>query len=240
MGNELRTFENSQLAAEACGQAIFDHVIAARVLRGIATVAVSGGSTPKIMFEWMAQQPFDWKDVHIFWVDERCVPPEDPQSNYRMTNMSLLRMAKIPEDQVHRILGEIEPEQASQQYSRELRRVFSLGEDQLPEFDVIQRGMGPDGHTASLFPGEPAIRNTTELTAALWVKKMNQHRVTLLPGVLEQARVTLNLVTGTDKAHALHSVLSGPSDSMAFPAQISSPQMIWFLDPAAITELEKK
>ncbi len=232
MGHELKIFDTPQLAAEACGRAILDAAVTGRQARGLAALAFSGGSTPKIMFEWMAKQPFDWTNVHIFWVDERCVPPDDQQSNYRMTRLALLDTLGLPETQVHRIAGEIEPATAAAQYAEEITRI-------IPDavFDVIQRGMGNDGHTASLFPGEPAVNDLSGITAALWVEKMKQYRVTLKRNVLEKARLTLNLVTGADKASPLLHVLQGPRDLLSYPAQISSPEMIWYLDPAAAESL---
>ena len=237
MANELLIFKSPIDAAEACGQALFDAIGEARADRGIATVAVSGGSTPKIMFEWMALQPFDWRNVHLFWVDERCVPPTDEQSNYRMTKMALLDAIRLPETQVHRIMGELDPVNAAAMYAGEIVDVFALRDGELPVFDVLQRGMGGDSHTASLFPGEPAIADLTGIARALWVAKMNQHRVTLLRGVLERARLTVNLVTGQDKALPLDLVLNGAQDLMAHPAQISSPRMQWYVDPLAAAKV---
>lgn len=237
MANELLIFKSPIDAAEACGQAMFDAIGEARADRGIATVAVSGGSTPKIMFEWMALQPFDWRNVHLFWVDERCVPPTDEQSNYRMTKMALLDAIRLPETQVHRIMGELDPVKAAAMYAGEIAEVFALRGGELPVFDVLQRGMGGDSHTASLFPGEPAIADLTGITRALWVPKMNQHRVTLLRGVLERARLTVNLVTGQDKALPLDLVLNGAQDLMAHPAQISSARMQWYVDPLAAAKI---
>ena len=215
-------FETAREAAEACGARTFELLDAARHERGVATLAVSGGSTPRIMFEWMANSGFDWSGVEIYQVDERCFPPDHPQSNYRMLRESLLGPARIPDAQVHRMQGELPPHEAA--------RLYAI---KLPVFDVIQRGMGPDAHTASLFPGEPLIADTTGLTAAVWVEKMQQHRVTLLRAVLEKARATLNLVSGADKAEALRSVLREPFDPMRFPAQLASVETAWFVDRAA-------
>jgi 6-phosphogluconolactonase len=224
-------------AAEACGARTFELLEAARRARGAASLAVSGGSTPRIMFEWMAKQPFDWSGVHIFPVDERCVPPGHQQSNYRMLRESLLDAAQIPEEQVHRVLGERDPADAARLYIETIRGILNLGPNELPAFDVIQRGMGPDAHTASLFPGEPAINDRTGLAAALWVEKMQQHRVTLLRGVLEKAKTTLLLVSGPDKAEALHHVLRDPFDPLRFPCQIASPEMNWYIDEAAASQI---
>jgi 6-phosphogluconolactonase len=233
MSVEIKTFSGPQTAAEACGASIFELLDAARKLRGSASLAVSGGSTPKIMFEWMARQSFDWSNIDFFQVDERCVPIDDSQSNYRMTREALLHTGLIPESHIHRVKTELIPDEAARAYVEEISKTFRLEPGQLPQFDVIQRGMGPDKHTASLFPGEPLIANRTGIAAAVWVEKFHQHRVTLLPGVLENARHTLCLVTGADKTEGLKAVLEGTRDPLAAPSQISSPEMIWFIDTAA-------
>jgi 6-phosphogluconolactonase len=237
MNPELLTFDDPKGAAEACGAAILELLTAARTERGVARLAVSGGATPRIMFEWMAGQGFDWSCVDLFWVDERCVPTEDDQSNYRMTRESLLDSIKVEPRQIHRVETEYSPDEAATRYVATITRTFGLPPGELPEFDVLQRGMGPDAHTASLFPGEPLIENHTDIAAAVFVKKFMQHRVTLLPGVLEKARRTLCLVTGADKADALLTVLKGDRDPMQAPSQISSPHMTWYLDRLAVAKL---
>jgi 6-phosphogluconolactonase len=237
MSVEIKTFPDSLAAAEACGAAIFELADAARRERGAANVAVSGGNTPRLMFQWMAKQGFDWKGVDIFWVDERCVPADSDQSNFRMTRESLLDTIDLAPGQIHRIHGELLPDEAAERYLDEIVRTFRLRPGELPVFDVLQRGMGPDAHTASLFPGEPLIANRTGIAAAVWVEKFRQHRVTLLPGVLERARHTLCLVTGSDKAEGLYRVLRGPSDPLHVPSQIASPEMTWLIDIAAAAKL---
>ena len=233
MSVEIKTFSGPQTAAEACGASIFELLDAARAVRGSASLAVSGGSTPRIMFEWMANRPFDWSNIDFFWVDERCVPIDDSQSNYRMTRESLLHAGHIPATHIHRVKTELIPDEAAIAYSDEISKTLRLEPGELPVFDVLQRGMGPDTHTASLFPGEPLIENKTGIAAAVWVEKFKQYRVTLLPGVLEKARHTLCLVTGADKTEALKTVLEGGRDPLHIPSQISSPEMIWFIDTAA-------
>jgi 6-phosphogluconolactonase len=233
MSVEIKTFSGPQTAAEACGQSIFDLLDAARSQRGSASLAVSGGSTPRIMFEWMARQSFDWSNIDFFQVDERCVPIDDSQSNFRMTREALLHTGLIPASHIHRVKTELLPDEAAIEYAAEISRTFRLEPGELPKFDVIQRGMGPDMHTASLFPGEPLIENHTGIAAAVWVDKFHQHRVTLLPGVLENARHSLCLVTGADKTEGLKTVLQGTRDPLHVPSQISSPEMIWFIDTAA-------
>lgn len=229
MSSELRVLADATAAAQACGAEILRALAAAREARGTATLAVSGGGTPRIMFEWMARQGFNWTGVELFWVDERCVPADDAQSNYRMTRLAMLDALGLPAAQVHRVRTELAPEAAAAAYAAEIEGL--LGDR--PVFDVVQRGMGPDSHTASLFPGEPLIGDRAGIAASVWVEKFGQHRVTLLPGVLERTRLTVHLVTGADKREALQGVLHGPVDYLARPAMISSPNMMWFLDEAS-------
>jgi 6-phosphogluconolactonase len=233
MSNTVLRFSTAQAAAVACGDRIFELLAAAKRERGIATLAVSGGSTPRIMFQSMATRAFDWTGVELFWVDERMVPPTDPLSNYRMTREAMLDTIAMPASRIHRIEGELTPEDACARYIAEVRRVFNLDENEMPVFDAIQRGMGPDMHTASLFPGEPLIQNQTDIAASVWVPKMAQHRVTLLPGVLERARHTLCLVSGADKTAGLRLVLTEPPNPLERPSQIASSDMAWYVDDAA-------
>jgi 6-phosphogluconolactonase len=233
MDPAILIFDTPQAAAEACGERTLEILNEARRERGAATLAVSGGSTPRIMFQSMGRKPFDWAAVEIFQVDERCVPPDHELSNFRMTREALLDRAPGSASRFHRVKGELDPAEAARIYANELRESFSLSDGELPAFDVIQRGMGPDGHTASLFPREPLIENRTDIAAAVWVEKMKQHRVTLLPGVLERARHTLCLVTGDDKAEALHQVLRGPFNPRQIPAQIRSAGTVWYIDRSA-------
>jgi 6-phosphogluconolactonase len=233
MSTEIFRFPTAQAAAVACGDRILQVLETARKQRGVATLAVSGGSTPRLMFESMATRGFDWNGVELFWVDERMVPPTDAQSNYRMTRESLLDAIQLPAERIHRIEGELNPEDAAKKYVKEIQGAFKLASGQLPVFDVIQRGMGPDMHTASLFPGEPLIMNQTDIAGAVWVAKMNQHRVTLLPGVLTRTRLTLNLVSGADKTAGLRNVLREPPNLLQRPSQISSEQMAWYVDELA-------
>jgi 6-phosphogluconolactonase len=237
MDPEILTLATAHEAAEACGDRILYILDEARRTRGVAALAVSGGSTPRLMFEAMARRAFDWSGIDFFQVDERCVPPEHELSNFRMIRASLLEAASIKESRFHRIKGELPPEQAAGLYAEDIRRSFNLNPKDLPVFDVIQRGMGPDGHTASLFPGEPLISDRSGIAAAVWVEKLGQHRVTLLPGVLERARQTLCLATGAEKADSLRLVLRGPLTPLQFPAQIISANTSWFTDRSAAAKL---
>jgi len=193
------------------------------------------------MFQKMAATPFAWDRVHLFFVDERCVPPSDSASNYRMANENLIAAAKIPAGNVHRILGEIEPAEAAKRYAAEIREFFGL-RGELPQFDVVHRGMGPDAHTASLFPGDPLIDDRTGIVAATFARKFNQWRVTLLPGVLLAAHNTVFLVAGEDKVDALRSVFHAPYDPRQFPSQLGNngDSVAWFLDERAAQGLRSR
>lgn len=232
--------EDAQGAADACARYILDGLTQTLKSRTRATLAISGGSTPRHLFANLAKSGFDWSNVHFFWVDERCVPPTDDQSNFKMANETLLTAAEISKNNIHRIHGELLPDEAAARYIEEITRFFSLENHQLPSFDIIHRGVGPDAHTASLFPGEPLIDNRTGIAAAVWVEKLRSHRVTLLPGVLMAAQRTVIEAIGEDKADAVHNVLKGPEDPHRYPCQIAardSDSAMWFLDKAAASKL---
>jgi 6-phosphogluconolactonase len=236
---KLHRFDDAAAAARACADSILERLEQAIAERGSAFLAISGGSSPRIMFEIFGRRGFAWDRVHLFWVDERVVPPTDPQSNYKLAADAWLVPAKFPAANVHRVVTELGPELAAERYTEEIRALVHPPNVQatgpLPCFDVIHRGMGPDGHTASLFPGEPLIADHGGIAASVWVEKMHQWRVTLLPGVLESARHTAMLVTGADKTAMLKTVLSADLDASQYPVQIASlgEQAEWFVDAAA-------
>ncbi|HUB34031.1 MAG TPA: 6-phosphogluconolactonase [Bryobacteraceae bacterium] len=228
-------------AAAACAQhvvAVLDEVIAGREF---ATFAISGGSTPRLMFERLAATRFPWNRVHIFWVDERCVPPTDAASNYKLADEHLIRPAHIPPRNVHRILGEILPKVAASRYAADIREFFGLEEGDMPHFDLIHRGMGPDAHTASLFPGSPLIDDREGIAAAVFAPQFNQWRVTLLPGPLLAASHTVFLAAGADKAETLRAVFQDEYNPKKYPAQLASHSahgVAWFLDEPAARMLD--
>lgn len=207
------------------------------------TLAVSGGSTPKLMFAEMVNARFpDWSRVHLFWVDERAVPPTDPESNYKLAQEFLIGPAGIPRRNVHRIEGELVAERAAEHYTAEIRRFFGLEEGEIPHFDIVQQGMGPEAHTASLFPGEPLIEDREGIAAAVRTPKPPPWRVTLLPGALLAAHHTVFLVTGEDKAPAVRAVFLDEYNPQLLPAQMVSHHgrsVTWFLDDAASLSLRE-
>lgn len=227
--------------AYACGDRILELLQNAIETIGVARIAISGGSSPRPMFEKFAMTKFDWDRVQLFWVDERGVPPADPQSNFKFANETWLAPGKFPAANIHRIQAELDPHQAARIYTQEISDSFALTPGDLPRFDVIHLGMGPDAHTASLFPGEPLIENRRSIASATYVEKFKQWRITLLPGVLLAARNVVMLITGTDKAEPLKTVLDGRYDPKQFPAQVvvrNAASVDLFVDDAAAAEIE--
>ena len=237
MSLERHTYPTAQEAARACAHGALAALDEALSGQAVATLAVSGGSTPKAMFDEMAAPSGDWSRIHLFWVDERAVAPTAEASNYKLAYDHLIGPAGIPEGNVHRIHGEVEPRDATTLYTAEIRRHFELGSTELPRFDVLHRGIGPDGHTASLFPGSDLGDNPSDIAAAVFAPQFDQWRITLLPGVLKAARNTVALAAGDDKAEAVRAALKEDYDPKKRPAQIARDQAHWFLDRAAAARL---
>ncbi|HNY39738.1 MAG TPA: 6-phosphogluconolactonase [Bryobacteraceae bacterium] len=206
-----------------------------------ASLAVSGGRTPAAMFDSLAvASGLDWSRVHLFFVDERAVPPDHEQSNYGMTLKRLIEPASIPPPNVHRIAGELPPHESARRYGHDIRALFGFSDQELPRFDVIQLGVGADGHTASLFPGDPYLENRESLAAAVYAESVSQWRVTLLPGVLLAAKQLVVLACGEAKAEPLWRAWHGEPDPMRCPAQLIAREATcaeWFLDLAAAAKL---
>jgi 6-phosphogluconolactonase len=243
MSSYLNIFPTAEAAAKACALRIAEIIKDSLEQRGVARIALSGGSSPKLMFAELAKLPIDYEHVWLYWVDERVVPPDHPDSNYKMAMENLILPAGIPIQHLNRIAGERYPEEAAAHYISEIQVDFKLKEGELPVFDLIHRGMGPDSHTASLFPDDPLIEDDYEIAANTFVEKFNSHRVTLLPGVLKAARHTVILAPGADKAGALWDVLEGKKDEMAHPCQIAAKPPYpteWFTDEAATKLLRNK
>jgi 6-phosphogluconolactonase len=210
---------------------------------GRFTVALSGGSTPKAMFQILAEKPFadslPWRSIYFFWGDERCVPPDHPDSNYRMANEALLSKVPIPRENVFRIPAEDDDHQrAADHYSETLQKFFG---EEWPHFDLVFLGMGPDGHTASLFPGTTALGVHDRIAAANYVEKFQSWRITLTADSINRARNINFLVAGKDKAPALKEVIRGPRNPELYPSQLIEPYygtLLWMIDEAAATLLK--
>lgn len=211
------------------------------------TIALSGGSTPKKLYALLAEEPYrsqiDWARVDIFWSDERCVPPDDAECNYYLAQQVLLSKIPIPAQQIHRMPAEQEDRNAaSLAYTIEMKNVFGVGDDGIPAFDLIQLGMGPEGHTASLFPNQASLHEQQRLIMPVSVPKPPPPRLTFTPRLLNEARYVLFLVTGAEKAEAVQAVLEGDYKPDEYPAQLVHPpkgEVTWMLDKAAAARLEK-
>ena len=209
---------------------------------GRARIAISGGSTPRATFHLLADptQPWrnrmPWGSLDLYWVDERAVPPDNAESNYRMTREALLDHVPLKPEQIHRMEGELDPEVAADRYESELRNSFRLEGAQCPRFDLVALGMGEDGHTASLFPRTQAIHEISRLVTANHVPQKDAWRITLTWPVIDHASSVFFLIAGADKAMIIKEVLTGPHDPERLPSQLIWPAggiLTLFLDKAA-------
>lgn len=210
-------------------------------VRSRFSVALSGGQTPRRTYEILAQPPFreqvDWQQIHVFWGDERCVPPQDPRSNARLARRAWLDQVPLPPSRIHPICCQPSPAAGAREYEILLRQ-FCAGTP--PGLDLVFLGLGEDGHTASLFPDNEALDERERWTTAVYVPAQGLHRVTLTPAFINQARVVAFLVTGAAKAQALREVLQGPRDSRRLPAQLIEPEpgeLYWLVDQEAAGQL---
>lgn len=241
MTRDIRIVENPQALARAAADEFLRRAVAAAQQKGKFMVALSGGSTPKALYSLLATDPalqrdLPWDNVHVFWGDERPVPPDHADSNFRMAHEALLSKVLVPVGNVHRIDGELVAEQAATNYERTLIGSFELQGGELPRFDLVLLGLGPEGHTASLFPGTRALHEEKRLAVANWVGKFDSERITLTAPVINNAACVIFLVSGNEKAVVLKSVLGGRHEPEQLPAQLIQPgngELIWIVDAAA-------
>ena len=235
---EALSLRTAELFADCIAQSI--------AARGLARIAVSGGSTPRRTFEMLADSSLplrarvDWSRLFLFWVDERCVPPDHADSNYHMTREALLAKVPLPEAQILRMEGELDPQQAAARYESTLRNQFRLEGAEVPCFDLIALGMGDDGHTASLFPGTEALQEWMRLVAANFVPQKDTWRITLTAPVLNHARNVVFQIAGKNKASVLRNVLLGPYDPEGTPSQLictDAGSLLFLLDKDAAAQL---
>ena len=244
---EIRTLTTPQELFAAAAEVVVGAATDAVAQRGRFTIALSGGSTPKSLFNLLATNArtvLPWERMFFFWGDERHVPPTDPDSNYRMAEETMLSKVPVPPGNVFRMAAE-NPDAAAvaEEYEKTLRKFFALEPGQVPVFDLILLGMGPDGHTASLFPGTAGLQEKSRLVIANWVEKMKTSRLTFTLPVLNAARCVTFLVSGTDKAAVLRTVLEGDVPAEQYPAKLVRPtdgKLIWLVDRAAASELTNK
>jgi 6-phosphogluconolactonase len=205
---------------------------------GRASVALSGGTTPREAYALLARESgVDWNKVHVFWVDERAVPPTDDRSNYRWAKAILLDIARVPPDHVHRMRAEApDPAAAAREYERLIREHVEVDADGIPAFDVVVLGIGEDGHTASLFPGDPTVDIVDRLVAAVAAKGEREARLTLTPPAIEHARAAMVIAVGIGKRNALERVWLIQGDRRTTPARILREcrgVVTWIIDKAA-------
>jgi 6-phosphogluconolactonase len=243
---EIRILTTPQELFEAAADEVLRGANEAVKARGRFSIAMSGGSTPKSLYNLLAtnaRTALPWDRMYFFWGDERHVPPSDADSNYRMADEAMLSKVPVPPGNVFRMATE-NPDAAkvAEEYEKTLRKFFQLSAGDVPQFDLILLGLGPDGHTASLFPGTAALQEKSRLVVSNWVEKLKTHRLSFTLPVLNAARCVAFLVSGTDKASVLKTVLEENAPGEQYPAKLVNPstgRLIWFLDRAAASSLSK-
>lgn len=233
----MQIYPDMEALARASAHLFVAQAIQAVRERGRFSVALSGGTTPKRTYELLAEAPsraeVPWSKVHLFWGDERCVPPTDPKSNYRMAHEALLKHVPIPEPQIHRMRGELSPAEGAAEYEKEMHSYFG---EQAPALDLVFLGLGDNGHTASLFPHTPVLEEKTRWAAPVYVAEQDLWRITLTAPILNEATLVAFVLGGANKAQVLQEVREGPPDPQRLPAQLIKPtkgQLLWLVDRAA-------
>jgi 6-phosphogluconolactonase len=239
---EIRVLPDPSEAAEAAARELVAAFSDSLADHGRFRVAFSGGATPKLLFDRLAGDTFrplvDWTRARVFFVDERCVPPGDERSNYRLAKEHLLDPLRVPPDNVFRMRGEVEPRRAAEEYGAALEREFEP--ESPPRFDYVLLGLGTDGHTASLFPGTKALEETRRLVVENFVPKLGEWRLTLTLPVVNAGRRVVFLVTGEEKRGAVSDVLHAERPNADLPASLVHPDrgsLIWILDADAAARL---
>ena len=238
---EIIKVESAEHVSQVAAEEFFHQSSAAAKTNSLFRVALSGGSTPKKLYSKLAQESkyrdaIPWNIIHFFWGDERTVPPDHQDSNFFMAWEAMLKQINIDEKQIHRIPAE-EPDVdvAASKYEIEIRNHFDFPSPEVPKFDLILLGLGPDAHTASLFPGTKALNETSRLVVANYVEKLKTHRISITFPLINRAKCVIFLVCGEDKAIALKAVLEGPQNPELYPAQLVRPEgrLLWLVDHAA-------
>lgn len=235
---EVQVFDTKQEVARA----LADRLVGWCREAGYRSIALSGGSTPKVWFDLLAagyRDTLPWKELFFFWGDERCVPPEDPESNYGMTRRHLLEKVPVPGDHIHRIRGEAPPEAEAIRYGQVLQDHLPL-QGSMPRFDLVVLGMGADGHTASIFPHEISLWDAASPCVVATHPESGQKRISITGGVINNARQVVFLVTGIEKAERVRQIHHGLAGSEELPAARVAPKggsLLWLLDAGAASGL---
>lgn len=244
---KIQILADAEAMSRAAADALAKHLSESLKTRDVYSIALSGGSTPRRLYELLADDPelcerIPWDRIHFFWGDERHVPPDHPESNYHMALDALFSRIPIPPENIHRVHAENpDADEAAADYAREIHRFFKIATGEMPCFNCVLLGMGSDGHTASLFPGSSALAEQKSLVMANWVDKFQSFRITLTAPVFNNADLILFLVSGGQKADTLQAVLTGEQPSDRYPVQRIQPKqgrMLWFLDRPAAKRLD--
>jgi 6-phosphogluconolactonase len=245
--HKIQKLSDEAALSRAAAETIVKHLNDSLRIREAYSIVLSGGSTPRRLYTLLAsdavfRDQIPWDRVHFFWGDERHVSPDHPDSNYRMADAALLSKVPIPSTNIHRIRAEdSDALKAAADYEQEILRFFKLDAEQIPRFDCVLLGMGPDGHTASLFPGTSALNETKRLAVANWIEKFQSYRITMTVPVFNNAERIIFLVSGQEKANTLKSVLTRRRESVPYPVQLIRPghgQLIWLIDASAASHLK--
>jgi 6-phosphogluconolactonase len=260
----LHIYKDSQSLSLDCAQWISAYMADILQKKDRFTWVLSGGNTPKGLYELLAASPFrekiQWRKLHLFWGDERAVPFNDPRNNAKMAYDNLLNHVPVPASQIHTMRTDIPPEQSAEEYEKILHQYFTAsppspgthpGQHSVadlslpaePSFDLVLLGMGDDGHTLSLFPGTEAVNEEKAWVLSYFLQAQEMHRITLTKTIVNRSSRIAFLVTGPDKARALEQVLEGDPDPNLYPSQVIRPEpgeLHWFIDEAAASGLSKR
>jgi 6-phosphogluconolactonase len=249
VNREVQAFPDAAAIAHRAAEKIIEASTAAVKERGVFTISLAGGSTPKTLYNLLATDPtfksqMPWDKTQFFFGDERHVPPDDAESNFRMAHEAMLSKVSLKPEQVVRIKGEYEnTEKAANEYEQALRSWSKLSGADLPRFDVLLLGMGDEGHTLSLFPGTKALHDNGRWVMSNWIGKLFTERITITAPVANNSRLVIFMVTKADKALALKGVLEGPYEPEQLPSQLIQPKngnLLWLMDTAAASKLSAK
>jgi 6-phosphogluconolactonase len=242
MKGHLEIFDSTTALQRGAADKIVSCLGEEILFRGMASFVLCGGSTPRGVYELLGSSQYsgrlDWKKVHFFWGDERCVGPTSPESNFRTVSELLIRYIGLPRQNVHRVRGEIRPPEAAREIEMDIRRFFGLKEGEFPRFSLVLLGLGDDGHTASLFPGSPALGERERIVSDVHVKATPPFRITLTVPSINNAATVMFLVSGRSKAAILKEVLK--EGESRYPAQHVNPasgRLYWFADRDAASQI---
>ena len=237
MKSNIKIFSTPEKVAEVLANDLYSMINLQLKTNNYYSFAISGGNTPKLLFSELAKQKLNWECIHYYWTDERCVPPDSKESNYGMSKQYLLDKINIPEENIHRIKGEDDPEKEAERYSQEILNNISL-RDGLPMFDCILLGVGDDGHTASIFPNQKQLLNSNKICEIAYNPQNNQKRITLTGKIINNSASIIFLVIGRNKANIISEIIINKNTN--YPAAHINPsfgELYWYLDKFAAMQL---